>query len=187
VLVVVMASGCLRLLAGLLILIGVCMCCAIPSESGARGWATGVIISLVLCFVAFVGVILFAIAQGMGGVGGGVDEAVVLVGVGVIYLIALAGGLFFTLLLRAAARFWGDLILGSHFVVCFVASLVLGVVVVGAVIALAGGAALLGPGAFGAAAPVAIVGTCGVLVVVLALTVWFLTLLNRLRLLIPVR
>ena len=182
----VAVANCLLLVAALIVLIGVCLCCAMPREAGARGWATGVVVSLVLCLLLVVSPLFVLI---VGGRGAGRDEDALVLGlVGGLYLSALLGALCFSLLLRAAARFWDDAALGSNFVVCFLAGLALTLAVAG-IVARVIADPFLGPrGVLATATPALVLAGSGVLLVAaLGLTVWFLTLLRRLRQIIPVR
>jgi hypothetical protein len=173
------------IVAVLLLLVGLCLCCTIPAASGARGWAVGLLVTLgvsVVLLIAQVALVGHAADLRL-------DEeaalppAVLLVGL-VRLAVWFAGSLCLTMVLRAAARYWGDARLGAGFVTYFIVSWVapVALVVIGCglgVMAAAGGKGLEGLRVFSA------VFGCGLLIFALILFFWLISLLSRLRDLIP--
>jgi hypothetical protein len=168
----------------LLLLVGLCLCCTIPAASGSRGWAVGLLVTLVLTallLVAYIALLGRAFALRL-------DEEAALPALLLIVLVRLAvsfaGSLCLTMVLRAAARYWGDARLGAGFVTYFIVSWVapVALLVIGCglgVMAAAGGKGLEGLHAFSA-----VLG-CGLLIFALILFFWLISLLSRLRNLIP--
>jgi hypothetical protein len=161
----------LFLVAGLLALVGLIMFCTIPEQSGARGWAVASLACALASIAAVVFLRVFAAARIMS-----LEHVVgvALLGVVGILLLVFLSSLFFTLVLRATARYWGDRDLGDAFVTYFGVAWV-GLVAVVLFLFLCGGA-FAGP-----------VADCGTMVFSLAMLIWYLVLLNRLRGRIPVR
>jgi hypothetical protein len=128
-----------RVIGGLLGLVGVILCCRIPRAAGARHWVLGVVFSLlavvVLIGLAFVMGLSTALGEELQGRHMPGDVALPLLGlVGLFLLVFLIGSVSFTMLLRAAARYWDDLALAAGFVrwlVVYLGILVLGTVLTG--------------------------------------------------------
>jgi hypothetical protein len=108
---------CVQLPCGLFACQGVCLCCKVPRDSRAGGWAVGTIIALVGFIVA-----LFVLGFG-GAAIHSLRKAPLLARVGAVsagglLLLGLFGGWFcWIMLLRAVARYWGARRLGRTIVV----------------------------------------------------------------------
>jgi hypothetical protein len=110
--------------AGLLLLVGYILCCTIPRRSGARGWAIGALVALGVYAAGYVALHVVARAQVaqvlLGTQLPDIDlrlvRALALLGVASAFL----SGLCMTLVLRAAANFWGDRSLGNSFLAYFI-------------------------------------------------------------------
>jgi hypothetical protein len=176
----------LSAVAGLLLLAGFILCCAIPHRSGARGWASGALVALGVSAAVQVA-LHFVGAQVAQLLTGSLLPAIDLRLVRALALLGLASaflsGLCLTLVLRAAALFWGDRSLGNGFVAYFIVCWTAPWAWLGLTL-WAGLSALLGGGSPGAA--VALLGLllAGLLLIV-ALLVWALVLVGRLRKRIP--
>jgi hypothetical protein len=168
----------LTLIGGVLGLVGFIMFCTIPYQSGARGWAMAGLACMLACIAAIV--LLFIRYPE-------VSETILLAWAAGILLLAFLSHLFLTLVLRAAARYWSDTALGDSFVSYLIVSWVGAVVVVGTFIYMIG-AAFGDPlvGRRGEAGFSILLG-CGSLVFSVAMMIWYLVLLNRLRERIPAR
>lgn len=185
------ATGILILVGGLLLLIGLCLVCTIPPESGGRGWALGGLVCLILPFFGCLGLALVMAA--LGGASGGrsppreADAISALGGIGFL-AVWFMGTLCWTMTFRAAARYWQDNGLGTSFVVCFILHWVLQAVSTAVQVFMTatrrvgswevgGGEA---PRVAEAASAVTLLLNCGLGLVGLVLVIWYLTLLYRL-------
>jgi hypothetical protein len=175
--------GLLRLAAAGMVVIGVILCCTIPSESKARGWAIEVLVTLGLTVAGVMLLVLLAAASVLQLRSGApaMERLMVFLVLGLV-AVAFAGSLCFTMVLRAAACFWNDRALGRNFVTCFVVSWVLPFLVVVFLVAVfaAGIPRTWSAGLAVTGAASIVAGLLG-----LALLIWFLVLLHRLRQRIP--
>jgi hypothetical protein len=163
------ALGLLRLVAAGVMVVAVILCCTIPPESKARGWAARVLVYLGLLVGGVMLLILAVFAtQRLALLRQVKMEVLVVVGVAGLVAVAFVGSLCFTLVLCAAADFWNDRALGRNFVTCFLLSWLLSFAI---------GLCL--------AAPVTWALSIGFGLVELCLLIWFLVLLYRLRQRIP--
>jgi hypothetical protein len=109
-----LATTAALVVGGLLWFIGTCMCCSVPTESGAKGLAIG----SMLCLILYVLLILFAVfmllALGFNrgpGFGGGPEPGAVVLFMGlwiVAILLGITSHILFVLFLRSVARFFGN-------------------------------------------------------------------------------
>jgi hypothetical protein len=179
----------------LLLLVGIGLCCTIPREAGAGGWVVGVILAVVAYVLEFVGLIAWVFVglmggmrgmPGLGGLGGMPFNGALLVVIGLMLITAFGGSLSLTMVFRAASLYWNDRGLAKSFVSYFILSWLIPVALGIALIALlaveAGGPR---GGGLGAATGISMVFGCAFLIYGLAMFIWLLTLLNRLRQLIP--
>jgi hypothetical protein len=159
-----------------LTLIGCLLCCMVPREANAKGWAVGFGVSLVypfaiLCLVCSSCLVLFILDNDRLG------ELVLVLGLLAFWADLLLNHFSFLSLLRAAARFWGDDALARSFLRYFFMTVAQSV----AAVALCVATEKLGRRDF----PewVRLVGTaCGAALAVALLTqfAWCLVLLRRL-------
>jgi hypothetical protein len=177
--------------AALLMFVGTLLCCTIPSASGGRGWAVG-LICLIVANVLLIAV-QFAVVSGGPGfgrrVGPGGNPAMLMGGFALLELVgfavSFATSLCFFMVMRAAARYWGDHGLGGSFLTYFVVSFVVPLIVVVINVVVAAGAAggARPPGRD--AGPILVIFNCGLVIFFLVMFIWLITLLSRLRNLIP--
>jgi hypothetical protein len=173
------ALGCVGILGGLLVLVGLGLCCAVPSRSRGRLWG----IAGGFCLLASAGLAItvvmslyerrYTLAQYLSHAEG--DIAPILL----VAILAFLSSLCFAILLRAAAVYLGDRVLGNSFVVCCVASWLLPVAL-GLLFGLFLGELGAKPVGRDTSALMAFFSlVMGGLT--LALTIWFLVLIRRLR------
>jgi hypothetical protein len=118
------------LVGGLVMFAGLCLCCTLPTESGGRRWAIGLMVALVASVVLFLVQVVIVAAAGALAVRVPAPRAeVALAGDRLflllipVWLVVLVGGsLCFFLLLRAVARSWGNRRLAEEVVAYFVVS-----------------------------------------------------------------
>jgi hypothetical protein len=179
------ALGLIRILAVLAALVGMILCCTIPAESRARGWALGSLVGLGLLLGEFVSmicaIVLVSVPPGSSPPTNQIT-LVVLTASAVMTLTTFAVSLCFTLVLRAAARFWKDPAVGRELVSCLVVSW--GLTLASTVLALMEGGDIT---SLARANPALMLTRTSTWVGVLgqALLFWVLVLLRRLRSDIP--
>src|SRR5262249_44165565 len=143
-------TGAVVLVSVVMELIGRCMLCTIPRESGGRGWALCGMTCLILTVLGAIGLVVIVIA-GAGSLdrrAADVFVALFLLGLLGLGVVGFVGSLGWAMTLRAAARFWGEPGLGAGFLGQFIFSWVVsvGIPVIQGVLAAATGAPLLNPG-----------------------------------------
>jgi hypothetical protein len=186
--VAVLALAGLELLSGLVMLVGIGLCCSIPHEAGAGGWVVGILLSFVGSVIAVFGLISFVSLtalspMGRPGLTGWLAMAILLL---LAAGASFAASLSLTMIFRAAAFYWDDQSLGKSFVTYFILSWAMGAIYV-AIVALLVGLVAVAQGKPGPDNIIRILvpTSCVLLVCSIALLIWFLVLVNRLRQLIP--
>jgi len=174
---VVILLGSFQLLGGLLGLIGLCLCCAAPGDSGLRPLAGGSLTCLLLAAALVVG--LMALDAGIHLAN--LNELGMLGAGGCILLLMLAGGLLFFLFLRGVARHFGSRLLASECLVCGVAA---GLFTFSSAALMAWGRLDFAPLGRHVMVPVAFF-FCGGFGFLLILLLWLFSLFVRVRDLIP--
>jgi hypothetical protein len=178
-------SVIIRLLSAALCLIGAILCCTIPRASGGREWALGFLICLAIIVVLVVMFVVMVIDQSVNP--RALNRALASIAT-LGMLMGLLTGVFMgslclTMVLRAAARYWRDSQLGGSFVTYFIVSWCVSVSGVVLFIAFMASA---GPDLRRADAEGLILGfSCAAVIFGLVMLIWYLTLLGRLRELIP--
>jgi len=177
-LVMVIAAGAM-LIGSLVYVIGFPMYCSIPAESGGRGWAiagSGCLLASVAAVVVFMFIPYPTHSSPRRAVL--VLDAFLLACLVGIVILMFVSSLAYTLVMRAAARYWGDQALANGFLNFFLVSSAGSVALVLFVLCL---------GNFERSLPYnfPMFLNCGLLIVALIMTCWFLTLLGRLLDVIP--
>jgi hypothetical protein len=182
----VQLMGCVLLLMGLVLIaaiiimiVGRCMACMVPSASGTKGLAISSIISLGLAVLLGVVAFLMVLADIGGRRGRGPETAVVgLAMIVAAFLLGLGSHILYQLFLRGVAAYLGNSPLAGRIVAYLVASIVIPVVMVALLIVLGVGMARM-PGQD----PRGMVLMTMVLqaIVTLGLLGWYISLLGQLR------
>jgi hypothetical protein len=176
--VMLIAAG-VTLIGSVVYVIGFLMYCTIPAESGGRGWAIaglGCLLATVAAVVVFM-FIPFPTHSSPRRAEIVLDAFLLACLVGIVILMFITS-LAYTLVMRAAARYWGDQALANSFLNFFLVSSAGSVALVLFVLCL---------GNFERSLPYdfpMFLG-CGLLIVALIMTCWFLNLLGRLLDVIP--
>jgi hypothetical protein len=174
-------SAGVTLASGVLCLVGLILYCTIPDQSGGRGWALVGLACLLATISAVVLLGIFAASTPFSRRYLVVPDTLVFLWlVGIVVLVFMTT-LAYTLVMRAAARYWGDRELANSFMSFFC------VAWVGFVILVIFGVCLGSSvrSSFSYSRELFVVLNCGGLIVGLFMTIWFLGLLSRLRDAIP--
>jgi hypothetical protein len=171
----------LTVLGSLLCLVGFILYCTIPDQSGGRGWALAGLACMLATIAAVVLLVVFANSNVFTSKGWfRIAEVISALWLMAILVLTFTTSLSYTLVMRAAARYWGDRDLATSFVAYFI---VLWVAPVG-LFALGFGLAVSLRGS--PVPPDLMVFLIGSSVLIsVFMSVWFLGLLNRLRHAIP--
>lgn len=163
--------------AALLGLIGLCLCVAVPVESGLRGLAIGFLMCLLLCIGMLVLLVLVAgfalVPRGPANL----EPLFLVAGCGAA-LLGLAGSLLFFLFLRGVAYYFGARHLGDECITYYVVSILFGIGTTVVRVFLEGGRGMGGAG-------LGLAVGCGMLLFSLVLVLWYISLLTRVRDVIP--
>jgi hypothetical protein len=101
-------------------IVGQSMCCAVPSESGAKGLATGSLVCTVTSLVVGGLLIVFLVAMARPGLGGGGGLEMLGVMLILLYVIGIVGYILFLFFLRCIAVFFGNDTLAINILIYFI-------------------------------------------------------------------
>jgi hypothetical protein len=110
-----LAFGGLQILSWLTGFPGAVLCCTLPRAAQAKGAAVSALTCLGTCIILFVLLVILPNFLPFGAL----PDPELLVALALLG-IAAAGALSLSLVLRAAARYWGNSTLGGHFVACVI-------------------------------------------------------------------